>query len=83
VHSVATESAIINVTTQISSVAAQAGFGYKQIIGLSGALASIGVPPELSRGTMTRVFGDIARAISNGGTELEKFGGFWDERFGL
>jgi TP901 family phage tail tape measure protein len=74
VHSVATESAIINVTTQISSVAAQAGFGYKQIIGLSGALASIGVPPELSRGTMTRVFGDISRAISNGGIELEKFG---------
>lgn len=74
VHSVATESAIINVTTQISSVAAQAGFGYKQIIGLSGALASIGVPPELSRGVMTRVFGDISRAISQGGTKLEQFG---------
>jgi TP901 family phage tail tape measure protein len=74
VHSVATESAIINISTQISSVAAQAGFGYKQIIGLSGALASIGVPPELSRGVMTRVFGDISRAISAGGTKLEQFG---------
>jgi TP901 family phage tail tape measure protein len=74
VNSVATESAIINITTQISSVAAQAGFGYKQIIGLSGALASIGVPPELARGVITRVFGDIGRAVSGGGTKLEQFG---------
>lgn len=74
VNSVATESQIIGITTQISSVAAQAKLGYKDIIGLSGALASIGVAPELSRGTITRVFGDITRAVSEGGNTLTKFG---------
>lgn len=73
VESVATESQIIRITTQLSSVAGAAGFTSKDIIGLSGALASIGVPPELARGVFTRVFGQISRAISEGGVGLERF----------
>lgn len=71
VNSVATEDEIINVTTQISSIAAQAGFSAKEMIGLSGALASVRVPPELSRGVVTRVFGQIDKAVNAGGTGLE------------
>lgn len=71
VNSVATESEIINVSTQVSSIAAQAGFSTKEIIGLSGALASVRVPPELSRGLITRVFGQIDKAVNAGGTGLE------------
>lgn len=71
VNSVATEDEIINVTTQISSIAAQAGFSAKEMIGLSGALASVRVPPELSRGVVTRVFGQIDKAVSAGGTGLD------------
>ena len=74
VNSVATEQSIIRITTQIAAVAAGAGFSSKEIIGLSGALASVGVPPELSRGVTTRVFGDIGKAVANGGVELEKWG---------
>lgn len=71
VNSVSTEDEIINVTTQISSIAAQAGFSAKEMIGLSGALASVRVPPELSRGLITRVFGQIDKAVAKGGTGLE------------
>jgi TP901 family phage tail tape measure protein len=74
VNSVATETQILKVATQISSITGAANFGYEATIGLSGALASIAVPPELSRGVMTRVFGTISRAITTGGTDLEKFG---------
>lgn len=71
VESVATEEEIINVVTQISSIAGAAGFSSKEMIGLSGAMASVRVPPELSRGVVTRVFGTISRAASNGGAALE------------
>lgn len=74
VNSVATEGSIIRITTQIAAIAAPAGFSSEQIIGLSGALASIGVPPELSRGVITRVFGDINKSTANGGVALEKWG---------
>ena len=72
VNSVATEGEIINVTTQISSIAAQAGFSTEEMIGLSGALASVRVPPELSRGLVTRVFGTIDKAVNTGGASLER-----------
>lgn len=73
VNSVATEAEIINIVTQISSIAGAAGFTDKEMIGLAGALASVRVPPELSRGVITRVFGQISRATTSGGTALEAF----------
>lgn len=74
VNSVATEAQILKISTQISGLAQGAGFTSRQIIGLSGALASVGVPPELSRGVVTRTFGLIGKAVSEGGTSLERFG---------
>lgn len=73
VNSVATESEIVNISTQISAMGAFAGLTGQDIIGLSGALASIGAKPELSRGTITRVFTLMSRAVASGGAELEKF----------
>lgn len=73
VNSVATEGEIINVVTQISSIAGAAAFSDKEMIGLAGALASVRVPPELARGVITRVFGQISRAVSDGGASLEGF----------
>lgn len=73
VNSVATEGEIINIVTQISSIAGAAGFTDKQMIGLAGSMASVRIPPELSRGVITRVFGQISRAASDGGISLEGF----------
>lgn len=73
VNSVATEAEIINIVTQISSIAGAAAFSDKEMIGLAGAMASVRIPPELSRGVVTRVFGQMSRAVSDGGASLEGF----------
>jgi len=73
VNSVATETQIVNIATQISSMADLAGFSAAQVVGLSGALASVGGQPELSRGTITRTFSLMSAAIAEGGEKLEKF----------
>lgn len=73
VNSVATESQIVNIATQISSMGAFAGLTAKDVVGLSGALASVGAAPEISRGTLTRLFTLISRAVSASGDELDKF----------
>lgn len=73
VNSIATETGIVNVATQIASMADYAGYTANQVIGLAGALSSIGVAPELSRGTITRTFSLIGNAVSTNGVQLEKF----------
>lgn len=73
VNSVATESEIVNISTQISSMGSFAGLTAQDIVGLSGALASIGAQPELSRGTVTRVFTLMSKAVASGGKDLEEF----------
>jgi TP901 family phage tail tape measure protein len=74
VNSIATESQIISISTQIAGVAAQAGLSADEVFGLSAAIASVGIQPELARGTITRLFGEIGRAVSTGGTALQDFG---------
>jgi TP901 family phage tail tape measure protein len=73
VNSVATETGIVNVATQISSMAAYAGLTANQVIGLAGALSSVGVPPELSRGVTTRLFTLMGNAAATGGAKLDNF----------
>lgn len=73
VNSVATETQIVNIATQISSMGDFAGLTADQVVGLSGALASVGAQPELSRGTITRVFTLMSNAISESGDSLDEF----------
>jgi TP901 family phage tail tape measure protein len=73
VNSVATETEILSVATAISGVAAQAGASKEFTIGLAGALASLRVPAEQSRGALTRVFQEINRAAAENGPQLQKF----------
>ena len=74
INSVATESQIIAITTQLAGIASQAGLTADELIGLSAALASVGIQPELARGTITRLFGQISRSVTLGGDSLEAFG---------
>lgn len=73
VASVATESQIINTTAQLASMGNFAGFSADEVVGLSSALASLGTQPELSRGTITRLFTNISKAIADGGDRLNEF----------
>lgn len=72
-NSVATESDIASTATQISAMGAFAGLTAADVVALSGALASVGVQPELARGTVTRVFTLMSRAVSEGGDALDRF----------
>lgn len=74
VESIATESQIVKTANNIASIGNFAGFSAQDIVGLAGALASLGIPPELSRGTLERFFTQIGKASSAGGEALETFG---------
>src|SRR5690625_2095236 len=73
VNSVATESQIAETSQQIAGIAGTAGLSADEVIGLSAALASIGTPPELSRGIVTRLFTNLMEATNEGGQRLEVF----------
>lgn len=73
VNSVATEGEIVNVAVQLSSMAGYAGLTASELIGLSAALASVGVKPELARGTITRLFVNMGRAVTDAGNRLDTF----------
>lgn len=69
----ATEAQIISVASEIAPAAAAAGFTADQVIGLSGALASLKVPPERSRSTILQFFETLNTAVAQGGDKLENF----------
>lgn len=73
VNSAATESQIISVAREIAPAAASAGFAAHEVIGLSGALSSLKVPPERSRSTILQFFETLNMAVANGGEELDNF----------
>lgn len=72
-NSVATEAEIAKIATQLSSMAGYAGLSADELVGLAGALASVGTQPELARGTITRLFTLFGRAVSDNGEKLAKF----------
>jgi TP901 family phage tail tape measure protein len=73
VNSVATDQQIISIASQIAGIANTAGLGYKEIVGFSGALASVGTQPFLARGLTTRLFTNIISAVDEGGKKLDAF----------
>lgn len=73
VNSVATEAQILSLMREISATAGGAGFAANEVVGLSGALASLGVAPERARGSLDTYFATLNRAVANGGDELANF----------
>lgn len=71
INSVATESAILQVSSQIATTGNLAGFAVTEVIALASAMASLGVQPELARGAIMRVFGDITGAVGQAGDRLD------------
>src|SRR5690606_14129554 len=73
VNSAATEAQIISVTKEIAKSATDAGFTTDQVVGLAGAISSLGIAPERARGSLDTYFGTLNRAVANGGEELAMF----------
>lgn len=73
VNAVATDREILVMSESISAAANQAGFAADEVIGLSGALASLKVRPEEARGVIVRLFREIDSSVSEGGIRLDDF----------
>lgn len=73
VNAVATDEEILTLTENISAAANNSGFAADEIIGLATAMSSLGIAPEQARGVITRLFGDINRAVEGGGKPLDAY----------
>lgn len=69
--SAATENEILKVTQSIASAARAFGLSTEEVAGLSGALASLRIPPEWSRGSATRIFRDLDNAANGAGQGMK------------
>lgn len=73
VTSVATESAILAMSSELATSGDLAGLTNHEIVGLSATLASLGLAPEGARGAIMKFFGDLDKATTEGGPKLAKF----------
>ncbi|MGR3219400.1 MAG: phage tail tape measure protein [Candidatus Anammoxibacter sp.] len=68
----ALENQILFTATEIAGAGKVFGITATQALGLGAAFAELAIPAELARSTVVRTFGEIQKAISEGGTALEK-----------
>lgn len=72
-NSAATEAEITDMSLRIAAAGRQIGQSAAQSIGWAAALSSLGIQAEAGGTAISRVFSDIATAVSTGGTRLEQF----------
>ncbi|PYG00157.1 phage tail tape measure protein, TP901 family, core region [Georgenia satyanarayanai] len=68
-----TEAEILNMAQRISSTASVIGMSEADVLGYANALASVGINAEAGGTAISRVFMDIASAVSQGGDDLTAF----------
>jgi len=73
VSSAATDAQVISLTKELAAGASGAGFTADAVVGLSSALASLGVAPERARGALSTYFGTLNKAVAEGGQSLADF----------
>jgi len=73
VSSAATDAQVIALTKELAAGASGAGFTADAVVGLSSALASLGVAPERARGALSTYFGTLNKAVAEGGQSLADF----------
>jgi TP901 family phage tail tape measure protein len=73
VNAVATDEEILTLTENIAAAANNSGFAADEVVGLATAMSSLGIAPEQARGVITRLFGDINRAVEGGGKPLDAY----------
>lgn len=71
--SAATEKEIIGLTERLGASATRAGFTASEVVGLAGALGSLGVAPERAQGVLETYFNTLNESVAEGGRRLELF----------
>lgn len=72
-NSVTSEAKISASLEKIASIGKSAGLSVTNVVALSSALSSVGLPPEISRGFLTSFFGGINIAVANGSEKLTTY----------
>lgn len=68
-----TESEIVNMGLRIAGAGAQVGMTEADILGIAGALSSVGIEAEAGGSAISRVMMDIASEVETGGDKLGDF----------
>ena len=67
----ATEKEIVDMANRMVNLKAIAGLTTQEIMGLSGAMVSVGIFPEMGGTAMQRVFSRMIRMLQDGGSKLK------------
>lgn len=68
-----TESEVSQMAMRFASAGKQAGLTEAEILGMSGAMSSLGIKAEMGGSALSQIFVSISNAVANGGSELEAF----------
>lgn len=68
-----TESEVVSMAMRFASAGKQAGLSEAQILGMSGAMSSLGIKAEMGGSALSQIFVEIGKAVASGGAELEAF----------
>lgn len=68
-----TESDISNMSLRLAGLTTSANFSQAEILGMSGAMSSLGINAEAGGSAMTQIVAQITKAVENGGDSLEEY----------
>lgn len=72
-HLATTESAISNMSLRLAGISTIANFTSSDILGMAGAMSSLGINAEAGGTAMTTVISNISKGVNEGGEDLEEY----------
>lgn len=72
-HLAATESNISNMALRLAGVGTAANFSSADVLGMAGAMSSLGIKAEAGGSAMTRIVSNISKAVANGSDAVEEY----------
>ena len=72
-HLATTESDISNMALRLAGVSTTAKFSSADVLGMAGAMSSLGIKAEAGGSAMTRIIANISKEVSTGGSKVEAY----------
>lgn len=72
-HLATTESDISNMALRLAGAGTAANFSQAEILGMSGAMSSLGIKAEAGGSAMTRIIQDISKNVANGSGVVKEY----------
>lgn len=72
-HLATTESNISSMSLRLAGVSSSAKFSQADILGMAGAMSSLGIKSEAGGSAMTRIVASISKAVSNGSDAVQEY----------